>query len=45
VEGKAGAVAVLELLLGGRSTWPFIARIQPIFEQMTVIGSRSIIAS
>jgi hypothetical protein len=45
VEGKAGAVAVLELLFAARSTWPFIARIQPILEQITVIGSRSIIAS
>ena len=28
-----------------RSIWPVIARIQPIWEQTTVIGSRSIIAS
>ena len=38
-------VALLELELGrDRPMWPFMARIQPFSDRMTVIGSFSIIA-
>jgi hypothetical protein len=42
-EAPGVAVAILQLL--ARSIWPFMARIQPIWEQTIVTGSRSIIAS
>ena len=42
---KRGPSPSLNLISASGSRWPFIARIQPISEQTTVTGSRSIIAS
>ena len=43
--GSASRSPSLNLSSASAARWPFIARIQPISEQTTVIGSRSIIAS